>query len=125
MNASIPLLQELQKLEALGEAASSQQRQRMTDIRAQVPVPVLAHYNRLVVNRCKPVAEVRRGICGACHLRLAAWVRQAANDDDLHICENCGAYLVFVPEEAPTRPTAKSVRAKQARLALIRAAVAH
>jgi len=120
MNALVPLLQELNRLEnsGSGDAASEQ---RKVALRTQVPAPVLAHYNRLVVNRVKPVAEVRRGICGGCHLRLASWVRQAAHDDDLHVCENCGAYLVFVPEE-PVAATAKRPRAGQARLAMIRAA---
>lgn len=117
MNASIPLLQELQMIERDSAHATPEQLQRAVDLRAQIPAPVLAHYNRLVVNRVKPVAEVRRGICGGCHLKLASWVRQAAADDDLHLCENCGAYLVFVPDDEPARPSKK----KAARLDLIRA----
>lgn len=125
MNASLPLLQELQRLETRGIDATEAERQRMADIRAQVPAPVLAHYNRLILNKRKPIAEVRRGICSACHLRLAAWIRQAAQDDDLHLCENCGAYLVFVPDEpvAPASPPARNARSKAARMAMIRAAV--
>lgn len=120
MNAFLPLLQELYRIEADAHASPAQL-QRAVVIRAAVPPPVLAHYNRLVVNRCKPVAEVRRGICGACHLKIAAWIRQAAADDDLHLCENCGAYLVFVPEEPAAVSPARNSRVRQARLAVIRA----
>jgi hypothetical protein len=75
------------------------------------------------VNRVKPVAEVRHGVCGGCHLKLALSVSQAAASDDLHLCENCGAYLVFPPEE-PERVVApaRNARRKVARLNLIRAA---
>lgn len=92
-------------------------------MRAALPPPVLAHYNRLVVNGTKPFAEVRRGICGACHLKLAAWIRQAATSDELHLCEHCGAFLVFVAEE-PVRPVVapRVARRKVERIALIRAA---
>ena len=117
MNASIPLLQELQAIERDSAQATPAQLQRAVDLRGQIPAPVLAHYNRLVVNRVKPIAEVRHGVCGGCHLRLASWIRQVANDDDLHLCEHCGAYLVFVPDEEPARPSKK----KAARLDLIRA----
>lgn len=120
MNAFVPLLQELNRLENAGSSDAASE-QRKAALRTQVPAPVLAHYNRLVVNRVKPVAEVHHGVCGGCHLRLASWVRQAAHDDDLHVCENCGAYLVFVPDE-PAEATAKRPRARPARLAMIRAA---
>jgi predicted nucleic acid-binding Zn-ribbon protein len=122
MNAFIPLLQELHHIETDSANATPAQLQRATVIRAALPSPVLAHYNRLLVNHAKPIAEVRRGVCGACHLRLASWIKQAAHDDDLHVCENCGAYLVFVPEEPPAAAARATVH-RQARLALIRAAV--
>jgi predicted nucleic acid-binding Zn-ribbon protein len=123
MNACIPLLQELQQIESRPDDVTAERQQRAVELRAQIPAPVLAHYNRLVVNRVKPIAEVRRGICGGCHLKLASWVRQAAADDDLHVCENCGAYLVF-PVEEPERvaTTPRISRRRAARLDLIRAA---
>ena len=124
MNAFLPLLQELHQLDTLGADAAPAAQQRRIEIRTLVPAPILAHYHRLVVNKRKPIAEVRRGICGACHLRLASWIRQAAHDDDLHLCENCGAYLVFSPDE-PEPATAKPARPRPARLAMIRAAVEH
>ena len=65
-------------------------------LRAQVPAPVLAHFDRLIAQGRKGVAEVRHGFCSACHLRLPAAVTATGDtDEDLHLCENCGAYLRF------------------------------
>lgn len=121
MNACIPLLQELHQIESHPNDVTVERQQRATELRGQIPAPVLAHYNRLVVNRVKPIAEVRRGICGGCHLKLASWVRQAAHDEDLHLCENCGAYLVF-PVEEPVAAPVRTTRRRAARIDLIRAA---
>ena len=123
MNACIPLLQELQQIESRSGDVAGERPQRAAELRAQIPPPVLAHYNRLVVNRVKPIAEVRHGVCSGCHLKLAAWVRQAAASDDLHLCENCGAYLIFPPEDpAPAPVPARVTRRRAARLDLIRTA---
>ncbi len=80
----------------------------ITELRARVPAPVLAHFDRLVALGRKGVAEVRNGVCGACHLRLpAATTAPGSNHDDLQLCENCGAYLVFPSaEEAVAAPVA-------------------
>ena len=123
MNANIPRLQELHRIERRPNDVTVERQQRAAELRAQIPPPVLAHYNRLVVNRVKPIAEVRHGVCGGCHLKLASWVRQAAASDDLHLCENCGAYLVF-PSAEPERVVApaRNARRRAARLDLIRAA---
>lgn len=122
MNANIPLLQELHRIESQPNDFTAERQQRAAALRTQIPAPVLAHYNRLVVNRVKPIAEVRHGVCGGCHLKLASWVRQAAASDDLHLCENCGAYLMFVPEEPAAAAPVRSTRRRTARLDLIRAA---
>ena len=76
-------------------------------LRAQVPPPVLAHFDRLIAQGRKGVAEVRHGVCSACHLRLpAAVTATGATEEDLLLCENCGAYLRFsegtsVPAKLP------------------------
>lgn len=124
MNASIPVLQELHSIEVAAAGDLSPERAaRAAELRASLPPPVLAHYNRLVVNGAKPFAEVRRGVCGACHLKLASWIRQVAASDELHLCEHCGAFLVFVPEE-PVRAavTPRVARRKASRIDLIRVA---
>lgn len=73
------------------------------DVRAQIPGPVLAHFDRLLSRGRKGVAEVVNGVCSGCHLRLpAATSARGATHDDLEICEHCGAYLTFpAVETAP------------------------
>lgn len=123
MNACIPLLQELHQIESQSNDVTAERQRRAAELRASIPPPVLAHFNRLVVNRVKPIAEVRHGVCGGCHLKLASWVRQAASSDDLHLCENCGAYLVFPPDEPEhVVAPARNARRRAARLDVIRAA---
>ena len=69
-------------------------------LRPQVPELVLAHFLRLVVQGRKGAAAVRNGVCSSCHIRVASGVAAALlNPTDLHLCENCGAYLVIAPEE--------------------------
>lgn len=82
-------------------------------LRGQVPAPVLDHFDRLMAQGRKGVAEVNHGVCGGCHLRLpAAIVVPSAEHDDLEICENCGAYLIFPsPDDVvATKPVAKPRR---------------
>ncbi len=71
-------------------------------LRSQVPAPVLDHFDRMTAQGRKGVAQVNHGVCGACHLRLpVATVMPGAEHEDLEICENCGAYLIFPTEETP------------------------
>ena len=65
-----------------------------------VPAPVLAHYLRLVEQGRVGVAMVRHGVCSGCHLRLPFGLSAAVlNTENLHLCENCGSYLMLEPEE--------------------------
>ena len=82
-------------------------------LRAQVPAVVLAHFDRLIAQGRKGVAEVHHGVCGACHLRLpASLVVPSAEHEDLELCENCGAYLAFTAQDAAVmeKPAAKPRR---------------
>ena len=73
----------------------------IAELRASVPAPVLAHFDRLIVRDRAGVAEVHHGVCGACHLRLPAAITAIGDkNDDLQLCESCGAYLLFPAEEA-------------------------
>ncbi len=87
-------------------------------LRSEVPAPVLDHFDRLVAQGRKGVAEVHHGVCGGCHLRLpAAWVVPSAEHEDLEICENCGAYLAFPTEETTAEPPV--VRKRRRRVAAL------
>lgn len=73
----------------------------ITELRASVPAPVLAHFDRLIARDRAGVAEVHHGVCGACHLRLPAAITAVGDkSDDLQLCESCGAYLRFPAEES-------------------------
>ena len=83
-----------------------------------VPAPVLAHYLRLVEHDRVGVAYVRHGVCSGCHLRLPSVQTTALrNADDLHVCENCGAYLLIAEGEtsAPPAPPSRAVPARRGR----------
>lgn len=75
----------------------------LQNLRAQVPAPLLAHFLRLV-ERGKPgVTVVRHGVCTGCHLRVASGVAAAlAHPKEIHLCDNCGSYLMLAPEEMAT-----------------------
>jgi predicted nucleic acid-binding Zn-ribbon protein len=74
-----------------------------------VPAPFVARFDRMLKVGRKGVAEVRHGTCAGCHLRLpAALTNRAKQDDDMQLCENCGAYRCFVPgEPEPEMPAAR------------------
>jgi predicted nucleic acid-binding Zn-ribbon protein len=72
-------------------------------LRSSVPAPVLAHYLRMVEQGRKGAVVVRNGVCSGCHLRVASGIVNAlASQTDLHLCDNCGAYLMLAPEEMPS-----------------------
>jgi predicted nucleic acid-binding Zn-ribbon protein len=100
MNPYIETMQQLQRRLQSGTKAGVEK------LRGQVPAPVLDHFDRLLAQGRKGVAEVNHGVCGGCHLRLpAAVVVPSAEHEDLEICENCGAYLIFPTAEAvPVEP---------------------
>ncbi len=78
----------------------------LENLRAKVPAPVLAHYLRLVSQGRNGVSVVRHGVCSGCHLRVAAGVvASLMKPTDLHVCENCGSYLVLAPEDLPVSST--------------------
>jgi len=107
MNPYIETMLQLQRRLQAGAKA-----EEIDKLRAPVPVVVLAHFDRMIAQGRKGVAEVHHGVCGACHLRLpAAVVVPSAGHEDLELCENCGAYLIFsAPDAAVEKPAAKPRR---------------
>jgi hypothetical protein len=66
--------------------------------RAEVPAPILGHYERLVVRGKKGVAMARHGVCGECHLQItSSKLVGLITLNDVILCDNCGRYL-FLPE---------------------------
>jgi len=68
--------------------------------RAEVPAPVLAHFERMIARGKKGVAVVRDGVCTECHLRLTTGkLARLAADTDIWLCDNCGRYLYLSEAE--------------------------
>ena len=47
------------------------------------------------------LAPVRRGVCGACHLKMPLGHLAELRDkqDDHALCDNCGTYIFLAPDE--------------------------
>lgn len=93
---------------------SKEHQELVQHLRDEIPAPVLAHFLRLVEQGKKGVAPVNRGVCSGCHLRLPSGLTaMLADSSRVHLCENCGAYLLLVPADpAPAvvrRPRAAKV----------------
>jgi len=98
MNDIIKILLQLQTLEINGPAASGQEK-KSAELRAKVPPPILAHYDRLVARGKKGVALIRnQSSCSACHISVPRnVVLTLMHNADVQLCESCGRYL-YLPE---------------------------
>jgi hypothetical protein len=109
MSTTMETLYELQGLSLSSKASAATRESRARELRAVVPPPILAHFDRLIAQGRKGVALVRRGVCGECHIRVsAATAASLVRPDDIFLCESCGCYLMLAPEEttAPAQPAA-------------------
>lgn len=98
----IETLLKLQQLAPPGAPIRPQQQTTLQQLRATVPVPVLAHFDRMAAWGKKGVALVRHGVCGECHMRVpTATVASLVSPRDLYLCESCSCYLLLPPEEIP------------------------
>jgi predicted nucleic acid-binding Zn-ribbon protein len=101
------MMEELFALQTLQLKTGSTQQDReasMETIRKTIPIPILAHYDRLLARGKKGVAVVRNGVCTECHIRVAIGaLASLAQEDDIQVCGNCGRYL-FLPANEPVVP---------------------
>lgn len=99
--------------------------ERVRRLRFQVPISLLAYFDRRVVQGRKAVAVVRHGVCGECHMRLpSGQVAGLSSTEDVQRCENCGSFLLLSPEdEEQRREAAEELR--QRRLKMMRRALEH
>ena len=89
----------------LGKTGKKTERRQVEDaiksVRAKLPGPILAHFDRQKSRGRLGIAAVREGVCGACHLKMplghVAELRH--RQDDLSLCENCGTYIYLPPDE--------------------------
>jgi predicted nucleic acid-binding Zn-ribbon protein len=95
------LLQNLLKLQTLefDEIVEPKTEQHIGELRANIPPPILAHYDRLLAQGKKGLAAVRNQVCTGCHIHMPrALVLTLMHGNDIQVCENCGRYL-YLPEE--------------------------
>lgn len=83
-----------------GPALPEQREAAIAQLRGSLPAPVLAHYLRYVANGRNGIGLVRAGVCCECHIRVPlSTVASLRKPTDIHLCENCGCYLMLDPAE--------------------------
>jgi predicted nucleic acid-binding Zn-ribbon protein len=96
------VLQNLLKLQALefGDESGKAIDTQVTNLRVQIPQPILGHYDRLRVRGKKGVAVVRNQACTGCYMKQPIGkITVLMRDKDIQLCDSCGRYL-YLPSEA-------------------------
>jgi predicted nucleic acid-binding Zn-ribbon protein len=112
-------LLELQSLEfdkaERDESAKKEAHKKIAELRLQIPLPILNHYDRLRVRGKKGAAAVSHQTCTGCHVQVTrAVVINLMHGEDIQVCENCGRYLYLLQPkesgllESREKPAAKS-----------------
>jgi predicted nucleic acid-binding Zn-ribbon protein len=110
---------ELQTLE-FDDTIRPDTEERITQLRAKIPAPILAHYDRLGDQGKKGLAILRNQTCSGCHMRLPlAVVMNVRHATDVCLCDNCRRYL-YLPEDTamPAKPAPARSEAKAGRKSL-------
>jgi len=97
------LLQNLVQLQSLefGDDRGPKVESAKAELRARIPPPILAHYDRLVAHGKKGMAAVRGQVCSGCHMQVPLGVVMTLrHGQDIQLCGNCGRYLYLPPVEA-------------------------
>ena len=127
MNTALQDLLELQALE-FGETTGKKVEEQAAQLRGKIPLPVLAHYDRLRARDKKGVAVVRNQTCTGCHMHVPiGQITVLMRQEDIQLCETCGRYLYLPPpgeEELPTPAEAPKPAPKAAAKPRKRKAVA-
>jgi predicted nucleic acid-binding Zn-ribbon protein len=113
MNTIVENLHALQQVLLQKSPVTAERRAQIWELRENVPVPILSHFDRLIAQGRKGVALVRHGVCGQCHLRVSFGTAAGLlQPKDVYLCENCGCYLLLAPDEVtPPAESAASVAA--------------
>jgi predicted nucleic acid-binding Zn-ribbon protein len=102
------ILQSLLKLQTLEfDATIEPEMEKEIDrLRAKIPPPILAHYDRLLEQGKRGVATVSNQVCTGCHIQVPrSFVLALMHGGDLRICENCGRYLYLAEPKEPETST--------------------
>jgi predicted nucleic acid-binding Zn-ribbon protein len=96
---------------------SSERENALHRLSTTVAPPVLAHFLRLIAQGSHGVALVQHGVCSECHIRVASsTVAALVQPEAVHVCEQCGRYLMLAPGETalpPRLPLAKKATRAQ------------
>jgi predicted nucleic acid-binding Zn-ribbon protein len=99
MNDVIRSLLNLQVLE-FGEVKGKNVESQAAELRTKIPLPILAHYDRLRARGKKGLAAVRNQVCTPCHMRVPiGLVTMIMRGEDIQLCETCGRYLYMAEPE--------------------------
>jgi len=112
------LLYELQQLELGGSLDSEEVKNKIENLRGQIPPNILGHYDRLMRRGKKGVAVVTDSNCPECHMCLATGTKaQLMRAEDIVICDTCARYLIYKPNKATEnglpRPVARAPRKRK------------
>jgi predicted nucleic acid-binding Zn-ribbon protein len=98
----IQAFRELVKLQDIefGVVTDKAAEKQIAELRAAIPAPILAHYDRLRVRDKKGIVAIRNQVCTGCHMGLPIGkITVVMRGEDIQLCENCGRYL-YMPEGA-------------------------
>jgi predicted nucleic acid-binding Zn-ribbon protein len=99
------LMQKLLKLQTLefNETTGEDSSTVIAELRRNIPVPILGHYDRLRVRGKKGLAAISHQVCTACHMRQPLGVILTLKQGlDVQLCHNCDRYLYLPAEEMGT-----------------------
>jgi predicted nucleic acid-binding Zn-ribbon protein len=100
MRAIAESMYQLQQLVRSNEPTTPAGETQIRKLRAEIPAQVLGHFDRLMKQGRAGVALVRHGVCGECHLRVSVGtLASLIRPKDLHLCDNCGSYLLMPQDE--------------------------
>ena len=95
------IMQQLFELQALEfeKTIPPDQAAHVASLRAAIPQPMLAHYDRMLVRGKKGVALVHHQTCSGCHMQVPLGVvLNLKSSDDVRLCETCQRYL-YLPAD--------------------------
>ena len=74
--------------------------ERIAELRAKIPAPILGHYDRLGARGKKGVALLRNQTCTGCHMRVPLnVVLDLKHGEEVCLCDNCQRYLYLRADE--------------------------
>ena len=111
MSTSEPIVDLRQRLEQLNELEDEHAQARKSgrsalnsealpeSLRANIPLGVVSHHERLRACGCRSDAEVRYGVCSECHMALpTGLLAEVQRESTLLKCENCGRFIFAAKE---------------------------